>query len=272
MRIVEPGVVGYLLLYPPSTAREVLNTVVTELTSCDSQRSTGKADPHEAVYNLGAILGLARDNFRCMVTGKVDWGAVRSGLTNCQPHEVPVITQSCHIFPESLGNVAGEAAECEEHDGAARTVWTTLRRFGYQDICEELKPAATPTSSNLHRLENVLTLEPFVHQLFCTLQLWFEAVGGQPNVYKIALAPGTTHDELFLPPTVRFVSHHPGLPLPNPRYLHVHAACCRIAHMSGAADYLDSVLREMEEMRVLAEDGTSVDVLTVAIHRRLAGA
>ncbi|KAI0658312.1 hypothetical protein C8Q70DRAFT_917783 [Cubamyces menziesii] len=312
MRLVQSRVVGYLMLYPPSS--ESLRTVTMEVDSCNG---LGHSDPLQAIYNLGAMYlshliilfkgargrtpapsdhssrpsfdrlredclnnpqpsprdhssakasALVRDNFRCMITGKVDWGAVRRGLTDRQPREVPAFTRCCHIFPESLGNISRGSTGSKEHETA--TVWTTLHRFGYKDICEELGAATTAT--NLHRLENILTLDPFVHQLFDMLHLWFEAVEGQPNVYNVALAPDSTHEELFLPKTVRFASHRPGLPLPNPRYLQIHAACCRIAHMSGAAEFLDSVYQEMEELRVLAEDGASADVLTVAIHRRLA--
>jgi len=35
------------------------------------------------------------------------------------------------------------------------------------------------------------------------------------------------------------------LPLPNPSYLRLHAVCCKVAHLSGAAAYLD----DMEEER-----------------------
>ena len=28
-------------------------------------------------------------------------------------------------------------------------------------------------------------------------------------------------------------------PLPDPRFLKIHAACCKVAHVSGAADYLN---------------------------------
>ena len=57
------------------------------------------------------------------------------------------------------------------------------------------------------------------------------------------------------------------LPLPNPRYLEIHAVCCRVAHMSGAAKYLDMVVRSVEEIGVLAEDGGSADVLVHALSR-----
>lgn len=58
-------------------------------------------------------------------------------------------------------------------------------------------------------------------------------------------------------------------PLPDPTYLRIHAACCKVAHLSGATRYLDQIFREIEELPVLSEDGASIDVLTFALQRLL---
>ncbi|KAK0466924.1 uncharacterized protein EV420DRAFT_1235194, partial [Desarmillaria tabescens] len=54
--------------------------------------------------------------------------------------------------------------------------------------------------------------------------------------------------------------------LPNRSYLRIHAACCRVARLSGAATYMETVLQKEEKMRAyvervcnLAEDGLSTD-------------
>ncbi len=68
--------------------------------------------------------------------------------------------------------------------------------------------------------------------------------------------------------TITFTTPDPeALPLPSPAYLAIHAACCRVARLSGAADYVEEVLREEEEVRerierigILAEDGSSMDL------------
>ena len=89
----------------------------------------------------------------------------------------------------------------------------------------------------------------------------------QDNHYKVVLGPGYTHGKVFvggIPREVHFVAYSDS-PLPNPKYLRIHAHCCRIAHMSGAAKYLDIIYRDMEELKVLAADGTSADVLDIAI-------
>ena len=55
------------------------------------------------------------------------------------------------------------------------------------------------------------------------------------------------------------------LPLPNPDYLRIHAACCRVAHLSGAAEHMDKVLEDLGDMRVLSKDGSSAHVLSFAL-------
>jgi hypothetical protein len=54
-------------------------------------------------------------------------------------------------------------------------------------------------------------------------------------------------------------------PLPNPDYLRIHAACCRVAHLSGAAEYMDKILEDLEDMRVLSNDGSSARLLSFAL-------
>jgi hypothetical protein len=45
-------------------------------------------------------------------------------------------------------------------------------------------------------------------------------------------------------------------------YLALHVACAKVAHMSGAAD---TVMRDMEDIKVLAADGSSAKVLALAL-------
>ena len=62
-------------------------------------------------------------------------------------------------------------------------------------------------------------------------------------------------------PIITFTSTDPSLPLPNPEYLKLHAAVCRVAHMSGAAGYLDQEDRDVDRIGVLACDGSSANLL-----------
>ncbi|KAH9074787.1 hypothetical protein EDB83DRAFT_1871337 [Lactarius deliciosus] len=59
------------------------------------------------------------------------------------------------------------------------------------------------------------------------------------------------------------------LPLPDPAYLEIHAACCRVAHLSGAGEYMDEVLEGLEDTRVLSEDGSSAHLLSFVLQQEV---
>ena len=56
-----------------------------------------------------------------------------------------------------------------------------------------------------------------------------------------------------------------GLPVPKREYLELHATCAKVAHLSGAAEYIDKIHRDMEEITVLSSDGASADILEHAL-------
>ena len=113
------------------------------------------------------------------------------------------------------------------------------------------------SGDKIHNLENLLTTDHTVHHHFDLLNLWLEATvslgahvfrlanfyftQNTPNYYKVCMASGRGSPKGYgLPEYVTMRSMIPGeLPLPNPSYLALHAACCRVAHMSGAARSLD---------------------------------
>ena len=69
-----------------------------------------------------------------------------------------------------------------------------------------------------------------------------------------------------IPTTVTFTTPDPEkLPLPSPDYLRLHAAAARVAHLSGAGEYINKILRDMEKTRVLSNDGSSALLLTAAL-------
>jgi hypothetical protein len=150
-----------------------------------------------------------------------------------------------------------------------------MESFGIIDVLAELDGA------NIHRLSNALTLDMSVHAAFDGLKLWFEEVPvsnikrfsfspwchlpqGAPNTYTVC-STGNLAFLNALPPArqVHFTTNT-GQELPDPRYLKLHAAVCRVAHMSGAAGYLDFCDREYEKQGrhgVMAHDGSSARLL-----------
>jgi hypothetical protein len=128
-----------------------------------------------------------------------------------------------------------------------------------------------------------MTLHHDVHDWFDRLQLWFEktvrikqysldrrnkstTTQTVKNRYKINCT-----DELFTPPEeVTFTTpDDKNLPVPSEELLALHAACAKVAHFSGAAEYIDESDRDVESLGVLAHNGSSAEVLRSAILNRM---
>ena len=61
---------------------------------------------------------------------------------------------------------------------------------------------------------------------------------------------------------VKFSTSDPeNLPVPARELLALHATCCKVAHLSGAAEYIDEIYRDADKLGVLPADGTSGDML-----------
>jgi len=209
---------------------------------------------------------LVRDGFRCVISGRYDINSAesnkelggelkRAGITDMS------LTECAHIFPESTNaRISGSNAQTDKADYASG-VWAVIGRFGSKMYLDELN------GSGIHRLENILTLDPSVHGLFDTLRLWLEHVKtGPPNTYKLCSVNPDFHINALWKRTVTFTTPDPvKLPVPSPWYLDLHAACCRVAHLSGAGECIDKILRDMEDIQVLSQDGASADVLQYAL-------
>ncbi|KAI6047011.1 hypothetical protein EDC04DRAFT_2557393 [Pisolithus marmoratus] len=104
----------------------------------------------------------------------------------------------------------------------------------------------------------------FITRLNCCRQVWFTkqyvlhfllfsgiSSQGRPNEYRLE----AIYDSFILryPKYVTFSTPDPKkLPLPSPMYLAIHAACAKVAHLSGAAQYIADIFRHMEDILVLA--------------------
>lgn len=79
------------------------------------------------------------------------------------------------------------------------------------------------------------------------------------DTYIIRTYEENTAYALFFPSSMRvtFFANGTDVPLPNPRLLEVHAAIARVLHASGSAEYIDKVLRDREDIRCLATDGST---------------
>ncbi|KAJ7367927.1 hypothetical protein DFH08DRAFT_980884 [Mycena albidolilacea] len=144
--------------------------------------------------------------------------------------------------------------------------------FGLQDVIQRLTTLSdTASASEVHDLNNILSLDVHIHSAFGHLKVAFEPVACELNTYDVFFVyPGRALGLHGLKNRFTLIDHsagvtqkqklkqvNDGLPLPEPRLLVLHAVCVRVAHMSGAAEVLDNFDRDMEESVVFASDGSS---------------
>lgn len=211
----------------------------------------------EAKRDSGKLreLCLRRDGFCSLMSGKLDSIVVENSLIEYDPSEQFSFMRAAHVIPFSLTSTSNRLAEIQ-HKADVREV---IGRFSGEDLLHEL------TGNEINRLENVLTLNTDEHTYFGKLKCWFEPYGDEPND-NIVRARYALNGIYPKDKVVRFETSSELLPVPDPRYFALHAACAQVVHASGLGEYIDRIIRDVEKMNVLPEDGSS-DALVFALHR-----
>lgn len=231
--------------------------------SFDETKEAMSAEIEEAPRNHATAKqhALARDGYRCIVTGQYDSSPNSKRKRTATQEEViaaggACMTQCAHIIPDSTYfNVSKTTATEKAKRDYAASVLAVLQRFGYD--------VKNLNGKKVHSLHNVMTMENQPHDLFDRLELWFEATDILHcyNIRKTDNAFVRIRNQVTL--TTPDASKYP---LPSPQLLALHAASAKVSHLSGAGEYLDHIWQdpEMENISVLAHNGAS-DVL----HRAL---
>lgn len=135
-----------------------------------------------------------------------------------------------------------------------------LCRFSNPDIPMEV------SGSGMNKTSNTITMRSGLHSLFDNLDIWLEETA-VINAYDVRmtdpiLGAGTVQ------PTVTFTSIDVDrMPVPNPEFIRLHAICARVAHLSGAGQHFDAVLRwfqDVDSMRTL-EGEDAIDYLCIKL-------
>lgn len=135
-------------------------------------------------------------------------------------------------------------------------------------------------SGAVNSLDNVITLEATMHQLFDTFDLWLEPVEGQVRPVKVLILSsqkliGCLQEHTYdvcgpaahpqcnfgggpLPSRIVFkvdpsaeakaAEHNVTLNLPDPHLIAIRAICARVANMSGAIEQLRQILSSLEDL------------------------
>ncbi|KAI6047026.1 hypothetical protein EDC04DRAFT_3052536 [Pisolithus marmoratus] len=203
---------------------------------------------------------LIRDGFKCVVTKMYDGTATwrQSELRRViEGGEVPTLETRCtHILPQSIvENITSDSSK----SSYTTAVWKALNSFGDPSLRKLLD------GTNIHRIQNVMTMDPTVDGRFNTLKIWFVPTG-ETNSYRLEAI-----DEFWLTGRPRYVTFSTPnanrYPLPSATYLAIHATCAKVAHLSGTREYLETILTYMDDTHVLSEDGGSSELLHEAILR-----
>ena len=112
---------------------------------------------------------------------------------------------------------------------------------------------------DIDRSTNALTLTQHFHQQFGEFTVSFQPTVDQiPHSYKIDYVdPNRPFRDPLLPITrTLYLTRDRTIDPPSPRLLAIHNAIARILYLSGAGDYIDTVIQEMEEVGV-EENGST---------------
>ncbi|KIM35294.1 hypothetical protein M413DRAFT_32599 [Hebeloma cylindrosporum] len=149
----------------------------------DSDIADGSLDEAQQSHASATQKALLRDGYRCVVTQIHDSNSIiRHKIPqaiqsfDADPDQKLVFTYGTHIIAKSSNGNIGNDEDKRNYEG---TMWAVMERFGYDTLPEELN------GSKIHRLENVMTLSSDVHQYFDQLSIWFTAIPGIPNKYKL---------------------------------------------------------------------------------------
>ncbi|KAI0420365.1 hypothetical protein F5X98DRAFT_331917 [Xylaria grammica] len=209
---------------------------------------------------------LVRDRHRCVITRKFDHKEAASrtrkdgidardddgSLLRENKSSVDVL-EVAHILPHSLM----EADAGRELNPSKQAALAILNMFdtGVVHLIE---------GTDIDRPRNAITLTPFLHSLFGNFEVFFEPIPDQqPHTYRInSFYPSYLMPELAFPITRKFYfTNDRSIDPPSPRLLAVHRAIAYILHLSAAGEYIDKLLRDMDEQGVQADGSTELDRL-----------
>ncbi|RDB29757.1 hypothetical protein Hypma_013833 [Hypsizygus marmoreus] len=208
-------------------------------------------------YDRAKRLALIRDGYRSVFSGEFDFPSILAGLVFPIPEISVTETSAAHVIPVLTNDIMRENGM--KAKASITTVRDIIEHFGGVSIMEELSGQAA------HRLENVLTLDLVFHSFFRQFYIWLEATT-VPNQYRANAMVESVLNKL---PNriITFTSTDPRLPLPSPRYLALHAACAKTAHLSGVRAFNARVMEDLQESRTMKNDGGSAELLATALSR-----
>ena len=115
--------------------------------------------------------------------------------------------------------------------------------------------------TDIDRPRNAITLSLEMHRLFGNFEIFFERVDNNTaDTYQIqAFHPFLVARLQF--PVRRTLFSHPSIDPPLERLLRLHSAIGHILHLSGAGEYINVILKDMEDGAVQEDGSTQLGAL-----------
>ncbi|QSS50023.1 hypothetical protein I7I53_10569 [Histoplasma capsulatum var. duboisii H88] len=218
---------------------------------------------------------LVRDHHRCVVTRKFDITEARMRLArdkNCMDDDGKLLEteqrdnfqylEVAHILPHCLTKVAsGDEDLVRMNPAAPRVLLTHLKAESKKNVLRILDmfdPGITHliNGPKIDSPSNAVTLTLDNHRRFGEFQIYFEPTG-RAYEYRIHSAEGGFLRDPFFPVTrTLMLSPNHTIDPPSPRLLSIHRAISLILKLSGAAEYIDQTLRDLEQATVEADGST----------------
>ncbi|KIH94010.1 hypothetical protein SPBR_05977 [Sporothrix brasiliensis 5110] len=207
---------------------------------------------------------LIRDRHRCVITRQFDENeafrrtkkhgydaADDDGVRFADMPETDEfeLLEVAHILPHSLMSMAND----DDRSIARRNALAILEMLdtGVPHLFE---------GASMDRPTNAITLTSGYHSVFGSFRTFFEAMDGPLHTYRIQSVL-QSRGRRPLQPITRTLFLSDTVDPPLPRLLAVHAAICRILHLSGAGAYWDHIFREAEDEMANADGSTSLGPL-----------
>ncbi|KAN0077866.1 hypothetical protein V8E54_006170 [Elaphomyces granulatus] len=195
---------------------------------------------------------LLRDDHRCVVSRHLETNEwkVRGRPENEDHGHLEV----AHIIPYAYANYENTSTPPKGPSESWGVLWRcfpALRRIG-------MNP------DHINDPSNALSLLASLHKEFGDFKLAFEATD-TPHVYRIKTYRDIASVARFLLPADSIVEFRAAAaeatPLPEPNLLSMHHALAEVLNASGMGETVDRYLRDLEELKCLAEDGSTQSAL-----------
>ncbi|KAK5660689.1 hypothetical protein OQA88_12053 [Cercophora sp. LCS_1] len=199
---------------------------------------------------------LIRDRHRCVVTHAFDQTEAKIRFKGQDGQALdddgnPLVVgenydflEVAHIIPYALTK-----AEDNQIGEGKKTAIAILNMF-------DLGVAHLIEGAYINRSYNALTLSLGMHKSFGQYEIFFEHLpdADAPSTYRIGtfLQPALARPL----PVVKTLFAHSTIGPPSERLLALHRAIAHILHLSGAGDYIDTILKDIED-GVVREDGST---------------